>query len=198
MAINLSTINSAALAGAIGATGATGIGSTGATGYTGSTGATGYVGATGATGVQGASGSTGLGATGATGIGSPGTPGGPGSTGIGFTVLTSATSQSISTGSKTFTVNLDTAQTAYPVGGRVRVYSNATPSFFMEGAITSFVNTTMIISFDFINGSGTYADWRITTASNPGATGPKLVGTISTAAPVSTTGYVNGDLWFRV
>jgi uncharacterized protein YqfB (UPF0267 family) len=204
MAINLSTINAAALAGAIGATGSTGpVGSTGLQGPVGSTGLQGPIGSTGLVGSTGLTGSTGLqGPIGSTGLtGSTGLPGVVGATGIGYTVLTSATTQTISTGSKTFTVNTDTSQTAYPVGGRVRVYSNATPTNFMEGAITSYVTTTMIINFDFVNGTATSSDWRITLASNPGATGPKLVGTIGAtgqAAPTSTVGYVNGDLWFRV
>jgi hypothetical protein len=180
MATNLSSINFAALSGPIGATGISG-----ATGFTGTTGPQGSTGLTGATGERGVTGNTG--------------PNGvQGATGIGFIVLTSTTSQTIGTGVKTFTVNLDATQSAYPVGGRVRVYSQATPSFFMEGPITGYTGITMLINFDFLNGTGTYADWRITLASNPGSTGPKLVGTISSATPSSTVGYVNGDLWFKV
>ena len=198
MAINLSTINAAALAGAIGATGSTGpLGSTGLTGPAGPTGSTGLIGPQGSTGLTGPQGSTGLqGNIGS--IGSTGLDGPRGATGIGYTVLTSATSQTIGLGSKTFTVNLDTSQSAFAVGGRVRVYSNATPTNFMEGPITAYTTTSMTINFDFINGTATATDWRITTSSNPGATGPKLVGTISTIAPSTTVGYVNGDLWFRV
>lgn len=143
------------------------------TGPTGATGATGPAGATGATGPVGATGPTGatgpVGATGATGP--VGATGATGPTGLGYAGLTSTSSVAIGTGSKTFTTNLASTATAFAVGERVRVASSATPANYMEGAITSFSTTTLIIDVDYTGGSGTIASWTISAAGAVGATG---------------------------
>ena len=173
--------------GGIGATGATGlrgstgsIGATGAAGNvgqagsTGATGATGFTGTTGATGPQGSTGATGL--TGATGsAGSAGTIGGTGATGLGYDV-TSSSSNTNSTGSKTWTVN---RTNAFSVGMRVRVVYPAIPVNYMEGTITAIVGLAITVNVDYVggtNGAGPYANWTIDVAGmfgSTGATGPQ-------------------------
>src|SRR5205085_854599 len=155
------------LQGATGATGATGaqgqIGPVGPQGPQGSQGLTGATGATGTTGPQGPIGLTGSqgpqGATGATGATGP--------QGAGYTAG-STTSLAIGVGSKTFTTQ---SGLAYTVGAHVRAASNATPTSYMEGLVTSYVGSTLVINADTTGGSGTAADWNINLAGNVGATG---------------------------
>ena len=71
---------------------------------------------------------------------------------------TSGTSLLIGTGSKTFTVQ---AGVALVVGERVRAYSAATPTSWMEGKITSYAGTTFVVSVDTTSGAGTLSDWVI-------------------------------------
>ena len=152
------------LIGPTGSTGATGAqGPIGPVGPQGTQGLTGAIGATGATGPQGPIGLTGSqgpqGATGATGATGP--------QGAGYTAG-STTSLAIGVGSKTFTTQ---SGLAYTVGARVRAASNATPTNYMEGLVTSYVGSTLVINADTTGGSGTAADWNINLAGNVGATG---------------------------
>lgn len=91
--------------------------------------------------------------TGATG------PTGPGYGG------TSTTSLAIGTGSKAFTTQ---AGLAYTNGARVRASSAANTSNWMEGLVT-YSGTTLTMTADKINGSGTFADWNFNLAGAPGA-----------------------------
>jgi hypothetical protein len=136
---------------------------TGATGSTGATGASG-TGPTGSTGATGASGPTGASGTGATGP--------TGATGLGYAGLTSASAAVIGTGGKAFTTNLAATATAFVVGQRVRAANTATPSNYMEGIVTSFSGTNIIINVDATGGTGTFSGWTFSVAGNAGATGP--------------------------
>jgi hypothetical protein len=163
-----------------GATGPTGAASTVA-GPTGPTGVAGIDGPTGPTGaastVPGPTGPTGTagsaGATGPTGAASTvaGPTGPTGAAGIGYAGLTSSTSNTVGTGSLTFTTNLSDTQTAFAVGERVRIAYTVTPTNYVEGIITSFSGTTLIMTSDAFGGSGTYTSWNIVAAGNVGATG---------------------------
>jgi hypothetical protein len=93
-----------------------------------------------------------------------------GAAGIGY-VLSSTSSVAVGTGTKTFTTNLSAANSAFVIGSRVRVVSTVTPSTFMEGTITAFPTTTMTISVDDTNGTGTLTSWKISIAGQIGATG---------------------------
>ena len=163
-----------------GATGPTGAASTvaGPTGPTGTAGIDGPTGPTGAastvagpTGPTGSAGSAG--ATGPTGSSGGTGPTGPtGANGIGYAGLTSSTSNAVGTGSLTFTTNLTSTQTAFSVGQRVRIAYTVTPTNYVEGIITSFSGTTLVMTSDAFGGSGTYTSWNIDAAGNVGATGP--------------------------
>jgi len=169
--------------GSTGPTGPTGAASTvaGPTGPTGTAGTNGATGPTGAastiagpTGPTGAAGSAGsAGPTGPTGTsGSVGNTGPTGPTGIGYAGLTSSTSNTVGTGSLTFTTNLTASQTAFGVGQRVRIAYTVTPANYVEGIITSFSGTSLVITSDAFGGSGTYTSWNVVAAGNVGATGP--------------------------
>ena len=91
--------------------------------------------------------------------------------GIGYYNLTSVSSVAIATGSKTFTTNLSNISTAFTVGTRVRVAYITTPANYMEGVITSFSGTTLVVNVDSIGGSGTYANWTVSVAGIQGSNG---------------------------
>jgi len=90
--------------------------------------------------------------------------------GIGYYGLTSSTSTTIGTGSKTFTTNLGSTATAFTVGTRVRLAYSVTPANFMEGVITAFSGTTLVVNVDNTGGSGTYASWTVSVAGSFSAT----------------------------
>lgn len=78
---------------------------------------------------------------------------------------TSTTSLTIGTGSKVFTTQVGLA---YTDGARVRASSAANTSNWMEGLAT-YSGTTLTISVDKTNGSGTLADWNFNIVGQPGA-----------------------------
>ena len=113
--------------------------------------------------------------------------------GVGYYGLTSSTSTLIGTGSKTFTTNLDSTATAFTVGTRVRLAYSVTPANYMEGVITAFSGTTLVVDVDNTGGSGTYASWTVSVAGNlasmvyPGAGIPNSTGS-AWGTSYSTTG----------
>jgi hypothetical protein len=90
--------------------------------------------------------------------------------GVGYYGLTSSTSTLIGTGSKTFTTNFDSTAIAFTVGTRVRLAYSVTPANFMEGVITAFSGTTLVVNVDNTGGSGTYASWTVSVAGSFSAT----------------------------
>ncbi|MGH8123923.1 MAG: hypothetical protein ACREPT_14270, partial [Rudaea sp.] len=180
----------------IGPTGATG--ATGTTGAAGATGATGAAGSAGSAGANGATWRTGSGvpsnslgvdgdlylrtatsdvyqrASGTYSIvanilGATGSTGATGPSGAGY-LATSATSLTTAgSGSKSFTTQ---SGLAYSVGARVRATSSGTGDW-MEGVVTSYSSTTLVVAMDNNSGTGTHADWNINVAGqSTGITGP--------------------------
>lgn len=72
---------------------------------------------------------------------------------------TSASSASISTGSKTFILNQAFGANSIVVGSRITIAN--TSSLFMEGVVTSYSSTTLVVTIDAIHGSGTYSSWYV-------------------------------------
>jgi hypothetical protein len=70
---------------------------------------------------------------------------------------TSATSVTVGTGSKTFTVD---AGLTYAAGALVQVQSLGNGSM-MNGTVTSYAGTTLVVNVTSIGGSGTFADWGV-------------------------------------
>jgi hypothetical protein len=115
--------------------------------------------------------------------------------GIGYYNLTSVSSVAIATGSKTFTTNLSNISTAFTVGTRVRVAYVTTPANYMEGVITSFSGTTLVVNVDSIGGSGTYANWTISVAGLQGSNGvTSITGTANQVIASASTGAVTLSL----
>jgi hypothetical protein len=115
--------------------------------------------------------------------------------GIGYYNLTSVSSVVIATGSKTFTTNLSNISTAFTVGTRVRVAYVTTPANYMEGVITSFSGTTLVVNVDSIGGSGTYANWTISVAGIQGSNGvTSITGTANQVIASASTGAVTLSL----
>lgn len=76
---------------------------------------------------------------------------------------TSTTSLAIATGSKTFTTQ---SGLPYVAGDRVRATYTFDPSQFMEGAVTSYSGTTLVVNVDTIGTTGTIASWDINLAGS--------------------------------
>ena len=74
---------------------------------------------------------------------------------------TSSTSTTIGNGSKTFTVQSGRTFAA----GYVRLTSRANRGNYMEGPVTSYSGTTLVVDVAFTTGSGTFADWDICQAN---------------------------------
>lgn len=80
---------------------------------------------------------------------------------------TSTTSLTIGTGSKTFTTQ---SGIAWVQGQRLRAV-DSTNNNLMEGEVTSYSGTTLILSVDYTEGSGTINSWTISIVGSRGSTG---------------------------
>ena len=179
--------------------GAVTIGVTGPTGPTGATGNTGSTGPTGAnstvagpTGATGSTGPTGAGPTGPTGATGPTGYGATGPTGLGYSGLTSTSAVVVGTGSKSFTTNLASTATAFTVGEYIRVFNTASPTNYMEGTISFFSSTNLVLNATVTGGSGTYAAWTFSAAGLTGPTGPTGTGPTGPTGANSTVAGPTG------
>lgn len=112
---------------------------------------------------------------------------------VGTTLLaTSVTSNTIGTGTKTFTISQ--TSTALTVGGFVVIVSRANIANYMHGQVTSYSGNTLIVNVTDTGGSGTFADWDIILSGTQGSAGANPAfntitnGTNTTAAMVVGTG----------
>ncbi len=80
---------------------------------------------------------------------------------------TSETSLTIGTGSFQLSTR---SGLAYLPGMRIRLAAN--PSNYMEGIVTSYSNSSLILSVDYVRGGGTYSSWSIGIAGEIGSLGP--------------------------
>lgn len=81
------------------------------------------------------------------------------------TTSASTTSNTIGTGSKTFTVE---AGKGYKVNMTLR--ASATSGNFMDGTVTAYSGTSLTVNFTTFTGSGTFSDWNIFLTISGGAT----------------------------
>jgi hypothetical protein len=82
---------------------------------------------------------------------------------------TSATSQTIATGSKVFAVGGGLAFTALH---RARVAAASSPSVnWMEGNVTSYNSGNLTLSIDLTAGAGTFASWLVSLIGDRGLAG---------------------------
>jgi uncharacterized cupin superfamily protein len=105
-------------------------------------------------------------------------------TALAFTVSalssTSTSSLTVGTGSKTFTVS---SGRAWVAGQRLRA-ADSTSAYIMDGEITSYSGTTLILDIDYTEGSGTNASWNIGLIGARGATG--ATGSTGSQGPAGT------------
>ena len=101
-----------------------------------------------------------------------------------YVVATSTTSNSIGTGSKTFTVQ---SGLSYTAGAVIYVWTAA--NTWMQGTVTSYSGTSLVLNITTSNGSGTFTSWKFTYASADNAairaynnTGARIVGTKVTSS----------------
>jgi hypothetical protein len=97
--------------------------------------------------------------------GTDGAPGATGATGAGYRA-TSATSLIIGAGARTFATQVGLA---YAAGARARASSNANGANFMEGLVTAYAGDSLTINITKTGGAGTFADWNINVAGDPGS-----------------------------
>jgi len=100
---------------------------------------------------------------------------------------TSTTSLAIGTGSKTLTTQ---SGKQYAAGMFILVTSDADPTNYMHGQVTSYATTSLVVNVLDIGGSGTLADWTISVSGSQGPTG--ATGSTESSAHLSgnTTIYV--------
>jgi hypothetical protein len=79
---------------------------------------------------------------------------------------TSTTALAIATGQQIFATQ---SGLAYKNGMRCRASSNGTPTSYMEGWVTSYGGSALIMTVDLANGTGTYSDWNLNLSGIPGA-----------------------------
>lgn len=95
---------------------------------------------------------------------------------------TSTTSNSVGTGSKSFSTQ---SGIAWSVGQRVRAHDGGTR--IIEGEITSYSGTTLTIDADYGEGSGSATSWTISIAGAVGATGS--AGSAGATGPQGVNAY---------
>jgi hypothetical protein len=104
---------------------------------------------------------------------------------------TSTTSRTIaSSGSFTFTTQ---SGLGYLPGARVRVTDSSNVANWIEGPVSSYSGSSLVMTADSSSGSGTIASWNINLAGQPGATGPQgATGAAGSAGPQGPTGPAGG------
>ena len=107
-----------------------------------------------------------------------------GSGGVDIT-RTSTTSNTISTGSITFTYAASSSL-GWLIGTRLRAANDA--SNYLEGVVTAVSSTSVTILSDNILGSGTFTSWNITLAGDKGTPGNADITRTSTTSNVIGTG----------
>lgn len=101
-------------------------------------------------------------------IGPSGQNGMNGTNGTGYRA-TSTTSLSLAdSGDKTFTTQ---ANLAYSPGARIRATSASDTSKWMEGIVSDYTDTDLVVTMDKKNGTGSFADWNINITGEIGSTG---------------------------
>lgn len=103
---------------------------------------------------------------------------------------TSTTSLEIEVAEKTFTIQ---AGKGFIAGMWVLVTSDADPTDYMHGYVTSYSSTTLVVEVTDIGGAGTLADWTIRLSGTRGATG--AAGSIGDITAQDTATAAAGDFF---
>lgn len=102
---------------------------------------------------------------------------------------TSTSSNSISTGNKTFVIE---AGKQFAAGMQILVTNTADATKYMYGSIESYSGTSLVINSTAVGGSGTYASWNITMTGPIGLQGPS--GATGAQGPAGTMSSFTGGL----
>ena len=102
---------------------------------------------------------------------------------------TSTTSITIGTGAKVFTTQ---ASKSFDAGAWLLITSDADPTNYMHGQVTTYSSTTLTMNITNIGGSGTLADWTITVSGTQGSKGD--TGNIGDIAGQVSATIAVGDL----
>lgn len=119
--------------------------------------------------------------------GPAGTNGTNGTVGAGYTATSTSSLATAGSGSKSFATQ---AGLAYAAGARLRATSAATAEY-MEGLVTSYASTTLVVTMDRNSGTGTHADWNINVVGDVGATGASGAGSGDMLAANNLSDVVN-------
>lgn len=84
-------------------------------------------------------------------------------------VATSTSASTLTTGSKSFTVQ---AGKQFSVGAPVRATNPANAAQFLDGTVTSYSGTALVINVTAVGGTGTVANWSISITGAEGRQGP--------------------------
>lgn len=103
---------------------------------------------------------------------------------------TSKTTTSIATGAQAFV--MEEYGLNFQPGIRVRATAAAVADVWMEGVVTDYSDNELDLVVDLKSGAGSYSDWLINVAGEPGSQGPQ--GPMGPQGPQGTpgtgTGYV--------
>ena len=111
--------------------------------------------------------------------------------GASFGDITSNTSNPVSTGIKTFTLNKIGALT---VGMRVRLVDTGLVTNYIEGQITDITGLDITVNIVHANGSGTHTFWNVNVTGDRGDQGPP--GDITSLEVDSPLTYTDGTVRF--
>jgi hypothetical protein len=108
--------------------------------------------------------------------------------GVGYTGVTSASTITIGSGLKTFTLVAGYAG-AFITGMRIRAIHSDTPTYYLEGTANYVGAGTLIITVDKFNGSGSHNSWAFASAGEVGQTGATgASGVVSVTSPITNSG----------
>lgn len=115
------------------------------------------------------------------------------------TAGTSSTSNSIGTGTKTFTTQ---SGKMWAGGMYVAAIDTANPTNYMVGQVSSYSGTELVMNSTTTNGSGTKTSWFICMAGAPGPQGPSgslsgasLSGSLNYARATVASAATTADIW---
>jgi hypothetical protein len=96
---------------------------------------------------------------------------------------TSTDSNTIGTGSKTFTYYIPSSNLGWLINTRLRAANDV--SNYIEGVVTAVNSTSVTITSDNAVGSGTYISWNITLTGDKGSTG--TTGSVTATSDLTLT-----------
>lgn len=109
-------------------------------------------------------------------------------------ITTSSSSNTIGSGSKTFTIasGLD-----FAVGNLIRITKSGDITTYMEGIVTSYLSTTLIVQCNNFSGIGTINSWDINLGTDRKAS-LKSLGVGLNPSVVVTTSWIDLDITYFV